>query len=96
MNIGDWGQISKDLIDERGYVPILDCVMKKVKENELISGVTFVGDLGYDLEGDLYTSMLKYIEPLTKGMVWIGIPGNHDTTYHDDNFVLYTESFLTP
>ena len=29
-------------------------------------------------------------------MVWISTPGNHDTAYHDDSFMLVTESFRDP
>lgn len=58
--------------------------------------VLFTGDLAYDLQGPKYYSMLKYLQPLTSQVAFVATPGNHDTLYHEDTFVLFTKSFYTP
>lgn len=50
----------------------------------------FTGDMGYDLQGPHYRSMLNMIAEISSKMVFMVIPGNHDTLYHDDTFELFS------
>lgn len=52
--------------------------MKDVEANPDLKLILFLGDIAYDLIGDKYISMLKYIEPLTSRMAFMVTPGNHD------------------
>ena len=48
--------------------------------------ILFTGDIAYDLSGDKYYSMLKYIDVITAKIVFMVIPGNHDTQHYGDTF----------
>lgn len=87
--IGDWGQIT-EIGRKKGYVDPMQCLLKKIEENLNIVMVIFTGDIAYDLQGPKYESMLAYLQPVTSRLVFFATPGNHDTLYHADTFVLYT------
>jgi hypothetical protein len=58
--IGDWGILTKSGLD-KGYFPVLPCMNKTLGSNKNIQIMLFTGDLAYDLQGDLYSAMLKHI-----------------------------------
>ena len=93
--IGDWG-ILTDVGFKKGYTDIMPCLLGKVQEDPSISMTIFTGDMAYDLKGDKYYNMLKYISTITSKMVFMVTPGNHDTLYHNDTFQLFTFTFYTP
>lgn len=68
----------------------MPCLITQLNQNTNIVLIIFTGDLAYDLQGPKYYSMLKYIQPLTSQLTLMAIPGNHDTLYHADTFLLFT------
>lgn len=67
-----------------------------IESDPAIVLVLFLGDLAYDIIGEKYIAMLKYIQPITSRICFMVTPGNHDYIYHEDSFELFAETFLSP
>lgn len=48
-----------------------------------------LGDLAYDLEGQTYINFFKEIEQISRRIVILFTPGNHETIKHEDLFYIY-------